>query len=74
MMSRGILLRFSLCPFLALALDTTEKPGTIILVLKQSIFAVLTTTDLVIILLIQNRAHTAYTANAASARAMDAIR
>lgn len=41
---------------------------------QQSIFAVLTATDLVIILLIQNRAHTAYTANAASAGAMHTVR
>lgn len=41
---------------------------------QQGIFAVLTTTDSVIILLIQNWAHTAYAANAATAGAMDTIR
>lgn len=46
----------------------------LLLSFQQGIFAVLTTTDSVIILLIQNGAHTAYAANAATAGAMDTIR
>lgn len=42
--------------------------------LQQGIFAVPTTTDTVIILLIQDWAHAAYAANAATAGAMDTIR
>lgn len=41
---------------------------------QQGIFAVPTTSDSVIILLIQNWAHTAYAANAATAGAMDTVR
>lgn len=45
----------------------------LLLSFQQGVFAVLTTTNSVIILLIQNRAHTAYAANAATAGAVDAV-
>lgn len=43
----------------------------LLLSFQQGVFAVLTATDSFIILFIQNRAHTAYAANAATPGAMD---
>lgn len=46
----------------------------LLLSFQQGVFAMLTTTDSFIIFLIQNRAHTAYAANAAAAGAVHTAR
>ncbi|RLV89076.1 hypothetical protein DV515_00015077, partial [Chloebia gouldiae] len=50
---------------------TVQDDKTLQLSPEHGVFAVLTTTDSFIILLIQNRAHAAYAANAATAGAVD---